>query len=198
MDQVFFLQDNRGLVGENLMFWAVGGSYSSDIRKAEVFSKEQAVRQHQSRESDIPWPAEYVKSRLCTVVDMQDLRDVDPSSKDVAFYRQVAGHYIGNDILWVSENGARETTDLRLAATFASLQSDAVMWPVKEIQKIARPAVRARDVSIKDALKDSGIVLQRPKKPIRDVCKCYQCGRFLSEQQLWSGQCPKCGADNRP
>lgn len=197
MDQLFFVQDSRGLVGDSLMFWAVGGNgYTSDLRQAARFSKAQVVAMNSSRESDIPWPSDYLLERFYTAVDMQYLRNADCRSKDIAFYEQIPGRWIGNDCLWVS--GETETTDLRAATVFGSLQPGRVMWPVEEIQKIARPAVRACDVSLNDALSGTGIVLQKPKKARREVCKCHQCGSFLSEQQLWSGECPKCGADNRP
>ncbi|PKO49042.1 MAG: hypothetical protein CVU31_02675 [Betaproteobacteria bacterium HGW-Betaproteobacteria-4] len=195
MSDLFYLQDSRGLTGENMMFWAFGGGYTSDIRQAEVFSKEAAVRQHQSRESDIPWPAEYIKGRFYTPVDMQHLRHADGNSRDVAFYEQVPGRWIGNDCLWVY--GSTETTDLRLASVFASLQPGCVMWPVEEIQKLARPAVRASDVSIKEALDGSGIVINKPKRTKREVFNCHQCGRFISEDQRFF-DCPNCGAENRP
>jgi hypothetical protein len=197
MDQLFFVQDSRGLVGDNLMFWAVGSNgYTSDLRQSARFSKTQAVALNSSRESDIPWPSDYLMARFYIAVDMQHLRHVDKNSRDVAFYRQIPGYHIGNDVVWETIDG--QSTDLRKARIFTGMLAGAVMWPVEEIQKIARPAVRASDVSIKEALKETGVMLQQPKKIKRDVCKCHQCGRFLSEQQLWSGECPKCGADNRP
>lgn len=197
MQQLFFLQDSRDLVGDNLMFWAIGGSYTSDIRKAELFSQEEAVRQHQSRTSDIPWPVEYVKARVHTAVDMQYLRHIDQNAQSKGFYKQIPGRYVGNDLLWASRNGADETTDLRAAEVFSNLSAGCIMWPTQEIKKIARPAIRASDASIKEALKGTGIVLQRPKKERRDVFNCHQCGRFIIESKRYE-DCANCGADNRP
>lgn len=194
-DQLFLLQDSRGLVGDNLMFWDVGGGYTSDILKADRFSKADAVAQHECRNSDIPWPAEYFLARHYIAVDMQNLRNVDRNSKDIAFYRQLPGQYIGNDVMWVTADEA--STDLRIARVFSELSSGFPMWPVEEIQKISRPVVRARDVSLKDALAGTGIVLSKPKKIRRDVFNCHQCGRFISEDNRYF-DCQNCGGDNRP
>lgn len=195
MSDLFYLQDSRGLVGENMMFWSIGGGYTSDIRKAEVFTKAEAISQNQCRESDIPWPAEYIKARFYTAVDMQHLRHVDRYAHDVAFYRQVPGQYIGNDVLWITSAG--ESTDLRTASVFSQISAGFVMWQVEEIQKIARPAVRASDVSIKEALRGTGIELQKPKRNRREVFNCNHCGRFISEDKRYF-DCPNCGGDNRP
>jgi len=125
----FYLQDSRGYVGNDVLWWAKDGKgYTTDLSKAHVYSQEDAVRQHECRETDIPWPKEYIDARTRPAVDVQ---------------------YVKRD----------------------------------------------------EALAGTGIVLRKPqksKKPKRDALKCCQCGRFLSEEQLWGGECPKCGCDNRP
>lgn len=195
MSHIFFLQDGRGLVGENLMFWAKGGGYTSDLRQADPFSKDNAVAQHRIRQTDIPWPADYLHARFYTPVDMQYLSHVDRNCKDVAFYRQLPDGFIGNDILWVTADEA--STDLRCARVFGNLIPGCVMWPVEEIQKIARPAVRACDASINEALKGTGITLSKPERPKRQPYQCCHCGRFMREEQQY-GPCPNCGGDNMP
>lgn len=125
-DQLFYLQDSRTYVGNDVMWWALNGNgYTTDLRKAQVFSKEDAVKQHQSRESDIPWPKDYIDARTRPAVDMQ---------------------YIKRD----------------------------------------------------EALKGTGIVLIKPKRPRKDVYNCVGCGRFISEMQRYGSGCPNCDADNRP
>lgn len=195
MSDIYFLQDSRSLVGDNLMFWALGGGYTSDLLKAEPFSKDEAIAQNKTRETDIPWPASYLQSRFYTPVDMQYLKHVDRNARDVGFYDQIPGQWHGNDCLWIS--GDKSTTDLREATVFCSLQPGRVMWPAEEIHKIARPAVRASDVSLKQALAGSGITLRKPKRIKRDVFNCHHCGRFISEDKRYF-DCPNCGGDNRP
>ncbi len=72
MSQLFYLQDSRGYVGNDMLFWAKGGNgYTTDLRKAEIYSREEAYQQHVCRETDIPWPKEYIDERTRPAVDFQ-------------------------------------------------------------------------------------------------------------------------------
>jgi hypothetical protein len=126
MSSLFYLQDSRSYVGNDVLWWAKDGKgYTTDLSKAEVYTKEDAVRQNQCRGSDIPWPKEYIDARTRPAVDMQFIK---------------------------------------------------------------------RD----DALAGTGIVLQKPQKQHKDVYKCGGCGRFLSDAQRYTSNCPHCGANNAP
>lgn len=50
MTDCFYLQDSRQIVGNDMMWWAKDGlGYTSDVSKAEVFTKEDAQRHHNGR-----------------------------------------------------------------------------------------------------------------------------------------------------
>lgn len=122
----FYVQDSRSYVGNDVLWWAKDGNgYTTDLSKAEVYSREDAQRMHDSRRSDVPWPKSYIEGKTRQAVDIQ---------------------YIKRD----------------------------------------------------EALAGTGIVLTPEPRPKKEMTNCHQCGRFLSESQLWAGECPKCGADNRP
>lgn len=71
----FYLQDSRGYVGNDVLWWALDGcGYTTDLKKAHVFTKDEAVRQHECRETDIPWPKDYIDARSRPAVDMQYIR----------------------------------------------------------------------------------------------------------------------------
>jgi len=126
MSNEFYLQDSRGYVGNDVLWWAKDGNgYTTDLSKAEVYSQDDAVRQHQCRESDIPWPKDYIDARTRPAVDMQYIR---------------------------------------------------------------------RD----EVLAGTGITLKKPQKPRKDVFSCHGCGRFMSDAQRYTSNCPHCGADNAP
>ncbi|MBB5190089.1 ribosomal protein S27AE [Silvimonas terrae] len=72
MSELFYLQDSRTYVGNDMLFWAVNNQgYTSDLRKAAKYTKAEAVAQHQMRPSDIPWPCTYIDARTRPAVDMQ-------------------------------------------------------------------------------------------------------------------------------
>ncbi|SDH70658.1 hypothetical protein SAMN05444503_105219 [Pseudomonas sp. BS3767] len=56
----FYLQDSRSHVGDGLTFWALGGGYTTNLDKAELFTLKQA---RGNRDTDIPWPKAYIDER---------------------------------------------------------------------------------------------------------------------------------------
>lgn len=73
MDE-FYLQDSRGYVGNDVLWWAKEGKgYTTNLNEAHVFTKDAAVRQHECRETDIPWPKAYIDAKTLPAVDMQDI-----------------------------------------------------------------------------------------------------------------------------
>lgn len=77
-DDLFYLQDSRSYVGNDVMFWAIGGKgYTTDLRKAQTYTREEAQRMHKSRPSDIPWAKSYIDSKTRPAVDMQYIKRED-------------------------------------------------------------------------------------------------------------------------
>lgn len=80
----YYLQDKRQIVGNDLVFWAIDSKgYTTDISKAHVFTKESAFSQNAMRETDIPWPKEYIDSKTRPVVDHQHVSREDALGDDV-------------------------------------------------------------------------------------------------------------------
>ena len=78
----YYLQDSRTIVGNDLMWWAKDGKgYTSDVSKAHIYTKEAAVKQNQSRETDVPWPKDYVDAHTRPAVDCQ-IVDIDIALQD--------------------------------------------------------------------------------------------------------------------
>lgn len=66
----FYMQN--GVSGNAIMWWAKGRSgYTTDIERAHVFTKEEAIGQHRTRIEDKPWPKGYIDQRLKSFVDSQ-------------------------------------------------------------------------------------------------------------------------------
>jgi len=71
----FYLQDSRNYVGNDVLWWAKDGAgYTTDLRNAHIYTKDQAVSKHRERESDIPWPKYYIDNKTRPAVDMQVIR----------------------------------------------------------------------------------------------------------------------------
>lgn len=124
--QLFYLQDSRSYVGNDVLWWRKGANgYTTDVSEAQTYTNDEAQRMHLARTSDIPWPKDYIDART-------------------------------------------------------------------------RPAVDFQKIKRADALHGTGIEIVEPvrKKPGR--LNCIKCGSFMSNAQLWSGSCPRCGTDNRP
>jgi hypothetical protein len=74
-EPTYYLQDSRGYVGNDVLWWAKGGNgYTTDLSKAEIYSEVTAQAMHNSRPSDIPWPKEYIDQRTRPAVDMQYIK----------------------------------------------------------------------------------------------------------------------------
>ena len=71
----FYLQDSRSYVGNDVLWWAKGfNGYTTDLRNAHVFTLTEAQKHHDARNSDVPWPCDYIESRTRPAVDMQYIK----------------------------------------------------------------------------------------------------------------------------
>lgn len=68
---LFYLQDNRSYVGNDVLWWKLGGGYTTDVSHAEIFSREAAEKKHRTRVTDLPWPKAYIDRKTRPAVDMQ-------------------------------------------------------------------------------------------------------------------------------
>jgi hypothetical protein len=205
----FYLQDSRGNVGDNLMFWAKSGGYTSDTLSAEQFTEESAFSQNHCRSSDVPWPADYIAGRTRPVVDMQYVKasEAEAFIDSESFYRQdPSRHYIGNDLLFLSKDGVKHTTNLLEAKVFPRSEVfgtggrnlDGIFWPKNYIDQKSRVAAHYRQVKLKDALKTCTSVLAKPERVGKPRYRCESCGVFMSEKNYYTIDCIRCGCNNRP
>lgn len=69
--KLYYMQDKRQFVGNDVLWWAIGSNgYTTNIDKAELFT-EQEIKSY--RDTDIPWPFDYINSIARRAVDMQYL-----------------------------------------------------------------------------------------------------------------------------
>jgi hypothetical protein len=197
------LLDSRSTVGSALMFWALGGGYTSNIKKAEVFSVDDAHRQYKSRPSDIPLRLDYLDERKERMVDCQNLETqhrphtvekLVAFARDTRFFAVVRGQWDGNAVYFVSREGG-VSTDVDKARLFAMDEARLLLetqghqlWPQEHIESLAYWRIPERAVDRKQALKDTGIELIKPLRP-RLTYRCDGCGRFCTPEAYYTQSC---------
>lgn len=201
----FYLQDSRTDVGDGLMFWALGGGYTTSLDMAELFTQEQACGH---RETDIPWPKDYVDARAHLGVDHQyiSLEEArDQLTQGCSVVLQIPGRWNGNDIAlarWPIGHTFRfekaHHLTLEAAEAIGNTSEEAVIWPLAYLEAKARRLVHKRDVNIKEALQGTGIVLAKPgqRRVPASIQNCGGCGRFVPSPSY--EDCRHCDHDNRP
>lgn len=210
MTNQFYLQDSRdhAYVGDGLSFWAKDGKgYVTDLSKAQLYTLEQAQGH---RDTDIPWPKEYIDARArvgvdCQYVTLSEALDQHPGAAE--FYIQKPQCWNGNNLIWMTPDGSfssdllnaavvRDTETIQMIGKLGN--SGAVVWDKAYIDAHSRRLVERDDVNIKEALRGTGIKLIKPKKPRMMMFNCEGCGRFISDLQRYQNDCRNCGQDNRP
>lgn len=208
MAELFYLQDSRSNVGSRASFWRAGGGYTSNLDEAEQFTVERAVKQFESRETDLPWPVAYVRARAEIGVDCQYLTRSEAAAyrdDDGRVYVAYARDWDGNDLMWVGGQGPTANLEDAIhphAPDAAGYKRQGFeLWPCGYIVERSRPVVRASQLDHKKALRAVGLQLPKVKHPrtrsYSNLNNCEGCGRFLSERQRFQ-ECPNCGAWNAP
>lgn len=208
MTNLFYLQDSRSNTGSRAMFWRNGGGYTSSLDEAEQFTRECAVRQYESRETDLPWPVEYVRARMETGVDCQYLTRSEAEvyrNEDGRVYVAYAREWDGNDLIWLGGKGPTANLDEAIhpgasdAASYLSRGFE--LWPCGYIVNHSRPVVQASLLNHKQALRSVDLKLPSVKRQRTrssfTLNNCGGCGRFLSDRQRFD-DCPNCGEGNAP
>ncbi|MCB5226235.1 hypothetical protein JAO78_005335 [Alishewanella sp. 16-MA] len=204
MSRQYYLRDTRSNVGSNAQFWANAGGYTTNLNDAEVFTEENALRQHRSRETDLPVAVDFITGKTRQRVDCQWL-EASPTLRDADKHVViVGGQFDGNDVLFVGDNG--QTFELDEAKVFeleegcilAATNYNYRIYPYDDIKAISRLTVNAAHVLPKACAKYAGFNLIEPPKPRKPVYHCHGCGVFMSEYQFYASDCRRCGVSNRP
>ena len=74
---MYLLQDTRSYVC-NCVVWRAkdGNGYTTDVAKAHRYTFDEAMRQHRSRDTDLPWPCDEVLPLARGHVDVQDVHKI--------------------------------------------------------------------------------------------------------------------------
>lgn len=185
------------------MFWALGGGYTTNIRRAEVFSVDEARRQHESRNSDIPMRLDYLEARREKMVDCQNLKPEERPDTveklltypaETLFYAVVPRQWDGNAVYFVAREGS-PSTDVDKARLYTREDAKVLLeaqvhhlWPQTLIDSFAYWRIPEPWVNRRQALKDTGIQLVKPRRQ-RQFYKCGSCGKFCSAEAYYTQTC---------
>lgn len=200
----FYLRDTRTNLGSNAMFWAIKGSYTSDVLNAEVFDRDRALRQHESRNTDLPVPVESITPHLRTRFDMQSLPD--EATSDGLCVLIDMGRFDGNDCCFMKADGTftydfdlvlQISYDKAKAITATFLDQRIRIYHVDGLLNWLRKSVAYKHCDAAEMAKAGNYQLIQPKKVKirRETFNCVACGKFISETEFYQG-CKKCGASN--
>ena len=86
MSDLFYLQDSRASLGSQAMFWALNGcGYTSNVSKAQSYTKEQAQSQHNGRLTDVPLMCSLVNELTELGVDCQRLPEASNGQQNITY-----------------------------------------------------------------------------------------------------------------
>lgn len=183
----FYLACYRDNVGTNVAFHAKEGrGYTTDLDKAEVFTREEAQRRwNHGREFDQPLCADRVDQRAVWHVDCQRIPHVNTISENehlyVAFRRQC---WDGNDVYWIQQYG-EPTTDFTKAMVSSEMAVDNNVWiPFDLADKAKRRTISKYQINHRKMVQAAGL-----KTP--DHIKRYRRRKGSSGKVRMN--CPDCG-----
>lgn len=210
MSDLFYLQDSRNNVGSRAMFWKDGGGYTSNLGEAEQFTRAEAFKQYECRETDLPWPVDYVRALAEVGVDHQFLSRSDADThpnEDGRLHAAYPRDWDGNDLIWKGSGRPTSNLDYAIhpgAAEAAEYRVQGFeLWPCGYIDERSRPVVQACKLDHKKALRAAGLKLPKVQrqKARRETYRCGAgyggCGRFLRPADYYTS-CPHCGTGNAP
>lgn len=187
IDKMFYLRDSRGNTGSNVMFWRLNGAgYCTNIDDAEKYSLEEAQRQHNSRNSDVPLLASEVESRSIFAVDCQNLKSDLSFSEDDECVVQLKGRWNGNDIYFMggfSITCNYQSADILSYREAFALYGDSESHEIrlkKSMDSVARRTFQSGNIDLKIMAKKAGIKIVKPKRKRATTGKTR-------------GNCPTCG-----
>lgn len=183
---LFYLQDGRGLTGNNVMFHQVNGAgYGTNLDRLEVLTLEQAQRSHNSRETDIPLLKSLVDELSISAVDTQVQPQELNEDKNNQYVVQKTGRWNGNDICFVAVCGS--TYNYSEAAilskeegAYLGCKEGYALFSKSDMDKVCRRTFQAPNIDKLRMIKRAGIKLIKAKRRRQTTGKTR-------------GNCPTCG-----
>lgn len=163
MKNRFYMMCLRETVGSNASFHCHNGNgYSSDIRQAHVYTREEAQRRWDyGRTIDLPVSADDIDALAMWHTDHQRLScdsQITPDCREYVAY--VRGTWNGNDVYWLQDIGL-PTDDFSKARVFSEARQDdkELVWlPFAVADAIKRPTFNIHQLNRRVMVQGAGLV----------------------------------------
>ncbi len=75
MSDQYYLQCQGHFAGDFMLWWRKERrGYTYDLKEAHIFTREEAYSQNKTRETDIPWPKDYIDQRVSHSVSIERVK----------------------------------------------------------------------------------------------------------------------------
>lgn len=74
MENLFYIQDTTKTENGQVYWWKKNSfGHTSDLKKAETYTLKQAMIHYKNRNSDLPWPVEYILNKTKLTVEKSEI-----------------------------------------------------------------------------------------------------------------------------
>lgn len=109
LEDLYYIQDTRSYVGNSLLWWAAGGrGYTTHLDEAGKLTLEQAMKQHEARGTDLPWPVSQIDRLARQTVDMHHAPSIQSQVRKINRLRRDDGR---GDLASEGENPTVRSAD---------------------------------------------------------------------------------------
>lgn len=120
MSDLFYLQDSRNHVGNDMLFHAIDGKgYTTDMRKAHKFTGDEALQAYHLRSTDIPWLVGYIDTKTRPAVDFQYVSRIEMAQFIAEYCPETTTARLAFEVV---------ERMLALERQLAEAQRDAALW----------------------------------------------------------------------
>ena len=193
MKNRFYLASFRDSFGGNISWHChAGAGYHTDVRKAQVFTREKAQQAWENgRNFDQPISADHVDACLIWKVDCQHIPSATTLKNESCKYvGYLKGQWAGNDVYWLT-NQAR-SLDFDQAALYdheqvlTMIEDDTLIFiPHDLAEKVKRPTFEQSELNKRVMIQGAGLTMpkkvklaKRRKPNPKTRMNCPSCGKI--------------------
>jgi hypothetical protein len=188
----FYIWKSDEVWASAAVFWGEKGGYITDVSKAKVFSKEDAIINYNCRHEFVPVAKEMLEDLIIHKVDHQLVSSQSKGDTE-DFIVAKLGMWDGNDHYFIQEDGSL-TTDVMKAKVFTKEDAKVKLFAATyffiskdEAMKVARPTITRSKLNRRTMTTPYGIIKPKQRKNrVKNTHQCGSCGKFMSVESYYT------------